>query len=107
MKRSEVSTGVVKWSEGLRNRVSNINRRYRDHMEFYCFSIFCWFYCVSLYVFMLLFNFVCYIFFCYVYVFLLLHIFRSRYCDSLCCSVHFFCVNVYCITATGCQPKCS
>jgi hypothetical protein len=25
----------------------------------------------------------------------------------LCCSVYCLCVNVYCTTATGCQPNCS
>ena len=37
MGRSEVSTSVVKWSEGLRNRVSVIIRRYTNRMKFYCF----------------------------------------------------------------------
>jgi len=45
--------------------------------------------------------------YCYVYVFLVLGMFRSRYCVSLCCSVYCLCVNVYCTAATGCQPNCS
>ena len=39
------------------------------------------------------------------YVFLLLCMFRSRYCVSLCCPVYSLCVNVHCTTATGCQTK--
>ena len=27
--------------------------------------------------------------------------------NLLCCSVYCLCVNVYCTTATGCQPNCS
>jgi len=37
MGRSEVLVSVVKWCEGLRNRVTIIIRRYKDHMKFYCF----------------------------------------------------------------------
>ena len=33
--------------------------------------------------------------------------FCSVYSVSLCCSVYCLCVNVYCTTATGCQPNCS
>jgi hypothetical protein len=67
----------------------------------------------------LLFNFVNYVFllFCIFIimlrvlllasVFLLLYMFRSVYSVSLCCSVCCLCVNVYCATATGCQPKFS
>jgi len=44
---------------------------------------------------MLLFNFVYYVFFCYVYVFLLLCMFRSRYCVVLCIVLRK-CVMYYC-----------
>jgi hypothetical protein len=50
MGRNEVSTNVVKWSEGLRNRVSIIIRRYTDHMKFAASFIFFWFCFVSLYI---------------------------------------------------------
>jgi len=43
----------------------------------------------------------------YVYIFLLICMFCSVYSVSLCCFVYCLCVNVYCTTATGCQPNCS
>ena len=91
MGRIEVSTSVVKCSEGLSNRASIIIRRYRDHMKLLIWLFLsrhsCIFVGSMLYVciydcmfFMLLFNFVN-------YVFLLLCMFLSVYSVSLCCSV--------------------
>jgi len=97
----------VKWSEGLRNRVSIVIRPYEVLLLLsYSFGSVVFHYIYGCMFCMLLFNFVHYVFFCYVYVFLLLCMFRSRFCVSLCCSVYCFCVNVCCITATGCQPNC-
>jgi hypothetical protein len=45
--------------------------------------------------------------YCYVYVFLLVCMFSIVYSVPLCCSVYCLCVNVYCTTATGCQPNCN
>ena len=36
-----------------------------------------------------------------------MYVFVLGYSVSLCCSVNCLCVNVYCTTATRCQPNCS
>jgi hypothetical protein len=85
---------------------------------YYIFSVFFWFYFVSLYVWLYVVCFClivyilyadCYVMYycCYTHVFLLLCMFRSRYSVSLCWSVYYLCVNMYCTTANGCQPNCS
>ena len=118
MGRTKVSTCVVKWSEGLWNRVFIIIGRYTDRRKFYCFFrillvLFCIIVCVCVCVYVAVrfacFSLILHIMYSYfsVYVFLLLCMFFSRYCVSLCCSVYCLCVNVYRTTATGCQPNCS
>ena len=101
-----MSTSVVKWGEGVRNRASIIIIRYTDHVKFYGFFhillvLLC--FIVHMDVCFVCFYLTLYIIysFCYVYVFLLLCTFRSRYCVSLYCSVYCLSVNVYCTTATG------
>ena len=112
-----MSRRVVKCSEGLRKKVSITIRRYIDHMRYAAYTL--WLFCLSRFSYsfgstlchciyrsmfcMLLFNFVQVI----SYVFLLLCMFHSGYSASLFCFVHCLCVNVYCTTATRCQPNCS
>ena len=92
--------------------MSIIIGRYTDHMKFYCFfHILLVLLCIIVYIVVcfVCFKLILYIVqsYCYVYVFLLLCLFRSRYCVSLCRSVYCLCVSVYCTIASGCQPNCS
>ena len=55
---------------------------------------------------MLFFNFVNYVFL-FLCLCILIVMYFMYILFSLCCSMYCLCVNVYCTTATGCQPNCS
>ena len=99
---------------------------YIDHMKFAAYvaffkSHFCmlfWFHFLSLYIWLYVlyaFDFVNHVFLLLCSCILIVK-FMYSYCYvcsvlyilfSLCCSMYCLCVNVYCTTATGCQPNFS
>jgi hypothetical protein len=84
----------------ISNRVSNIIRRYIDHMKFGAFLAFL--FVTFFYVLLVPFFIIVYMVVCFECLCSVLHILFL-----LCCSVYCLCVNVYCTTATGCQRNCS
>jgi len=117
-----VSASGVEWSEGLRNRVSVIIRRYTHHTQFYCFFhiplvllcitvymvvCFVWF-CLILYnmysycyVFFIVMYSYCYVLLLLCYVFLLLCMF------CVFCFIVLFCVLFVCKCVLYCCHRVS
>jgi hypothetical protein len=112
VKCRQVCWSAVKWSEVLSSRVSIIIIRYIDQMAFAVYMAFSFFHILWLTFFyhfiydcmccMLLFNFVNYVLLLCLCNLIVLYVLFCVFCFTV-----VFCVNVYCITATGCQPNCS
>ena len=102
---SVVGWSVVKWNEGLSNRVFIIIRTYIDHMKFAAYMAVS--FNTFLHIHLVLLCKLCTLIIMCMYVFVLLCMSCSEYSVSLCCSVYCFCVNVYCTTAIVCQSNCS
>ena len=109
MGKSEVSTSVVKWSEGLSNRVSIIIRRYTHHMRFAAYMAlslitFFVFFGSILYHFiigrtfcLLSFNFVNYVLFLlrYVFLFFYFYVMFSHFCVCSVLVILFHCIALW------------
>jgi hypothetical protein len=77
------------------------------------YEIYCYFHILLVLLRIIVYMDVCFVCFClilyimyyrYVYVFLLLRMFRSRYCLSLCCSLYCLCVNCSVLLPPGVIP---
>ena len=122
---SVIRWSVVKWSEGPSNEVSTIiiyiyiyiycevcclygyffyhTLSYFFGFQFYTYVYGCMFCMVP-------FNFVNYVFLLLrlcILIVMFMYSYYIGYSVPLCCSMHCLCANVYCTTATGCQPNCN
>jgi hypothetical protein len=111
MGRSEVSTCVVKWSEGLSNRVSFIIRRYIDHKKFAaCMAVsFITFFHILLVLFcIIVYMVVCFVYFClilYNYLLCILIVMYVPFCVF--CFIVLFCVLFVCKCVLYCCHRVS